>query len=85
MTPLDKLVLVVSVAYPLSALPQAIQVYQGNVEGVSVISWLSFMFCATLFFIYGLKNRVFPMIISNFLWIAMDGLVVIGILAYELS
>ena len=76
----DKLVIIVSIAYPLSALPQALEVFQGNTEGVSVISWISFLTCATLFLIYGVKNRVLPMIISNFLWILMDGLVITGIL-----
>ena len=85
MTTLDKLVLAVSIAYPLSALPQAYQVYQGNVEGVSIYSWLSFLVCASLFFVYGMKHKVFPMIVSNFLWIAMDGLVVLGILAYKIT
>lgn len=82
MTPLDQIVLLVSVGYPLSALPQAVQVFQGNAEGVSIISWLSFLICASLFLAYGLKNKVFPMIISNTLWIAMDGLVVVGLLRY---
>lgn len=79
----EAVVLCVSVAYPLSALPQAIAVFQGNADGVSLISWLSFLGCAMLFFIYGVKNKVFPMIISNFLWIAMDALVVIGIFSQK--
>lgn len=85
MSPLDKIVLFISVAYPLSALPQAIQIFNGNADGVSIISWLSFLLCASLFFVYGLKNKVFPMIISNFLWIAMDSLVVVGILVYKFA
>jgi uncharacterized protein with PQ loop repeat len=76
----DAIVMCISVAYPMSALPQAITVFQGHAEGVSLISWLSFLACASLFFVYGLKNRVFPMIISNSLWIVMDSLVIIGIL-----
>ena len=81
LTPFDAVVMCVSVAYPLSALPQAISVFQGHAEGVSLISWLSFLACATLFLVYGLKNKVYPMIVSNTLWIAMDSLVVIGIVA----
>lgn len=81
MTPLDTAVMLVSVAYPLSALPQAVQVLHGNADGVSVVSWASFLVCAALFLAYGLKNKVPPMIISNTLWIVMDSLVVIGILA----
>ncbi len=77
----DKIVLFVSVLYPLSALPQAIAVLGGKTEGVSVISWMVFMACATLFLIYGIRRRVPPMIVSNSIWIIMDGLVVFGIFA----
>jgi uncharacterized protein with PQ loop repeat len=76
----DKVVLVVSVLYPLSALPQAYDVMTGKSEGVSVISWMGFLACAILFMIYGYKHKVLPMIISNTLWIVVDALVVIGIL-----
>lgn len=81
MTPFDTAVMLVSVAYPLSALPQAVQVLHGNASGVSIVSWMSFLVCAALFLTYGLKNKVPPMIISNTLWIVMDSLVVIGIIA----
>lgn len=77
----DKVVLFVSFAYPLSALPQAIEVFRGHTEGVSIISWMAFLCCAGLFLIYGLKNKVFPMIVSNALWVVMDGLVVIGLMS----
>ena len=85
MSSFDKLVLFVSIIYPLSALPQAVEVFRGNTEGVSIISWLAFMLCAGLFLIYGLKNKVFPMVVSNSLWIVTDGLVVTGLLMALLS
>lgn len=75
----DLLVLVVSVMYPLSAIPQAISVFQGNTEGVAALSWIFFLMCAVLFLVYGIKRRVLPMIISNSIWIVMDLLVVIGL------
>lgn len=78
-TNFDRLVLVVSVLYPLSALPQAIAVFSGKIEGVSVLSWIVFMMCATLFLVYGVRRRVPPMIVSNSIWIFMDALVVFGI------
>lgn len=76
----DKLVLVVSVLYPLSALPQAIAVFSGHAGGVSIVSWGFFLVCATLFLSYGLRRKVLPMIISNSIWLVMDALVVIGII-----
>ena len=76
----DRIVLVVSVIYPLSALPQAFAVFNGKTEGVSLFSWGFFLVCALLFLIYGIRRRVLPMIISNSIWLVMDLLVVIGML-----
>lgn len=77
---LDRIVMVVSILYPLSAVPQLIEIIHGNAAGVSVLSWLSFFACASLFLIYGLRHRVAPMIISNSLWVVIDGLVVASLL-----
>lgn len=79
-TNLDRVVLVVSVLYPFSALPQAIAVFSGRTEGVSLVSWMFFFCCATLFLIYGVRRRVPPMIVSNSIWIVMDALVIVGLL-----
>lgn len=79
-TNFDKLVLFVSVLYPFSAFPQVIAVFGGRTEGVAVLSWFVFLLCASLFFAYGVKRHVMPMIISNSIWIIMDALVVAGIL-----
>lgn len=76
----DRVVLLVSVLYPLSALPQLVAIFEGNIDGVSVVSWAGFFVCAAIFLIYGLRHKVWPMILSNTLWVAVDGLVVIGIM-----
>lgn len=78
---LDRVVLLVSIGYPLSALPQLFQIMHGNSAGVSVISWLSFFTCAALFLVYGLRRKVMPMIVSNSLWVVIDALVVASLLA----
>jgi uncharacterized protein with PQ loop repeat len=77
---LDRIVMIVSILYPLSAVPQLIEIVHGNAAGVSVLSWLSFFACASLFLVYGLRHRVMPMIISNSLWVVVDGLVVVSLL-----
>lgn len=74
----DIIVIFASFMYPLSGIPQIIGVFQGNIEGVSVYSWLGFTLFASIFLIYGLKHRVTPMIIANTIWLAVDSLVVIG-------
>lgn len=78
-TGFDRLVLFVSVLYPLSAIPQIIAVFSGRTEGVSVLSWMVFLVCSALFFTYGLRRKVPPMIAANSIWVVMDALVIIGI------
>ena len=76
----DRIVLVVSVLYPLSALPQALAVFSGRSEGVSLLSWGFFLVSASLFLTYGIRRKVLPMIISNSIWLVMDIMVVTGLL-----
>lgn len=83
-TVLDRVVMVISILYPLSAVPQLIEIIHGNADGVSVLSWLSFFTCAGLFLIYGLRHRVMPMIISNSLWVVVDGLVVASLVVTKI-
>ena len=80
-TALDRIVLVISVLYPLSAVPQIIDVFAGRAQGVSIISWSIFLVCAGFFLLYGIRRKVLPMIVSNSLWVIMDILVIIGIIS----
>jgi len=76
LSPFDIIAMVASVVYPLSGLPQFIEICMGHRAGVSLVSWSIFMAMAALLLTYGIKNRVPPMIIGNSLWIVVDGLVV---------
>lgn len=80
LTLFDKIIIVAAFLYPLSGLPQVIEVYNGEVDGVSLLSWLSFIAFSALFLTYGLIHKITPMIITNILWIAVDGLVVLGVI-----
>jgi len=77
---LDTLVIVASFLYPLSSIPQAIQIFHGSTDGVSIYSWISFAVFASIFLTYGLKHRITPMIITNSLWLVMDSIVIVGLL-----
>lgn len=76
----DKVVMVAAFLYPLSGLPQVIEVFQGNSAGVSLRSWLGFTAFSALFLVYGFAHKIKPMVITNALWLIVDGLIVIGIL-----
>ncbi len=76
----DKLMLVFAFAYPLSAVPQIITVFSGHIEGVSMLSWLSFLLFATAFLIYSIAHNLKPMIITYAIWWLVDAAVVVGIM-----
>lgn len=79
MTKFDQFINVAAFLYPISGIPQVIEVYNGNTAGVSLFSWVGFMFFSGLFLIYGLIHKVKPMIINNSLWFVVDVLVIIGL------
>lgn len=57
-----------------------VEVMNGNIEGVSLVSWIGFIAFSSFFFIYGLVHRIKPIIITNFLWIVIDAAVVITVI-----
>lgn len=79
---LDKTAIVAAFAYPLSGLPQVVEVFKGNIDGVSVLSWLGFMVFGLFFLVYGMVHKIKPMIITNASWLVVDGLVVSGVVIH---
>jgi len=77
---IDKIAMVAAFLYPLSSIPQIIEVFKGHTDGVSLFTWLSYILFASLFLAYGTAHKIKPMIISNSIWILMDASVVAGIL-----
>ncbi|MFZ1300994.1 MAG: hypothetical protein WAQ27_00205 [Candidatus Microsaccharimonas sp.] len=83
LTNFDIVIIIASFLYPLTGIPQVIQIFQGATDGVSIYSWVGFMCFSTLFLIYGFKHKIVPMMITNSIWILIDSLVVIGFLLYN--
>ena len=81
----DKVIIVSAFIYPLSGISQVVEVFRGNTAGVSAWSWMGFMGFSILFLIYGIKNNVRPMMITNSIWIIVDGLIIIGVLAHSVA
>ena len=80
LTLFDKVIILASFMYPLSGLPQVVEVFNGHTVGVSIWSGVAFMCFAALFLACGLIHRITPMIITNILWLAIDGMVIVGLL-----
>ena len=83
-TIVDRLMNVVAVIHPLTAVPQVYQIYTThNVEGVSLWTWLGFMLLGLVFLLYGLLHKIKPFILTQILWFIVDFLVVVGVLIYR--
>lgn len=72
--------MVAACLYPLTGLPQVIEVFSGHKDGVSLISWIGFLVFSSFFVFYGIKRKVLPMVINNFIWAVVELLVIAGIL-----
>lgn len=81
---LDKIVGISAFLYPMSGIPQVVLVFKGETAGVSVLSWLGFMFFSTLFLLYGIVHKIKPLIVTNVLWLIVDGFVVFGTLTHHM-
>jgi MtN3 and saliva related transmembrane protein len=74
---LDQLVYVVAVISPLSAVPQIMKLWNGESDGVSVLSWLIFGLVAAIWLLYGFAHKEWPIIVSNTLWFIVDIAIVV--------
>lgn len=80
----DKLVLAVAIVEPLTMVPQIYQTYKTqDASSLSLLSWLLFASAAFIWLIYGIKINSRPLIISSFLWIVTELLLVVGIILYS--
>jgi uncharacterized protein with PQ loop repeat len=80
---LDRVMLAAAFLSPIFCIPQVLGALNGNVTGLSLFTWAGLTFFAMLFLIYGIVHRLVPVIISNALWLVVDGLVVFSIVNYR--
>lgn len=80
----DKFIVPLALITPLMTIPQVWVVWQkGNVDGVSVPSWLGYALGSGFWVIYGLIHKEKPLTIANFLLFVFDILIVIGVLVHK--
>lgn len=76
----DKLVYLAVIFGPMMTLPQVYSIWIEKSDGVSVISWVSYLVIAVIWLFYGLKHKEKPIIVVQLLWIVLDVLIVVGLL-----
>lgn len=79
----DYLMYAVSVIQPLALVPQIVSVWvDGVTAGISISTWLLLGFFNALWAVYGVIHRDRIIFIANFLMMAGDLAVVIGVLTH---
>lgn len=80
----ERVVTVVGSIEPLSSIPQTAKVWQlQSTNELSLFSWAFGVFATSLWLIYAIKKRSIALVLSSFLWIAVDLPVVVAILLYS--
>ena len=77
--------LLMGIIGPLATVPQLIKLYHTHshhAHGLSLSTWIAYSILALLWFLYGFVERNAPIWIGNLIGLAMDSLMVIGILIH---
>ena len=83
-TNIDRAMLMVGILGPFATIPQIYAVYVGqDVAGLSIFSWSLYLISAFFVLAYGIVHNLRPLIISSFLWIVVDIVIVIGYFIYR--
>jgi len=78
---LERILRALSVVTMLMTVPQVVIVWTGpSVEGVSMLSWLSYLVSACLWLVYGLRKQDKTIYLACIGWILLDAAIVIGVL-----
>ena len=81
---LEKVLRGLSVFTMLMTVPQVWTIWVGgNASGVSLISWLSYLLAACLWFVYGLQKHDKTIYLACVGWVLLDAAVVIGVIVHR--
>src|SRR6195256_6842972 len=81
---LEKVLRGLSVFTMLMTVPQVLTIWIGhNAGGVSLISWVSYLIGACMWFVYGLQKRDKTIYLACVGWVLLDLAVVTGVVVYR--
>jgi len=81
---LDKLTYVAGIALPLFTIPQAISIYSNkNVSGVSLLTWLFYLFSSAMFAVFGIIHREKLLIVTYVPFVIVEAVIVVGLVLYK--
>jgi uncharacterized protein with PQ loop repeat len=82
-TTLDKGLRVFSFVTLAMTVPQVLATWHGDVSGVSLLSWSTYLVSACLWLVYGLRKHDKTIYLPCLGWIALDAAIVAGVLLHS--
>jgi uncharacterized protein with PQ loop repeat len=76
---IDFLAIIAGIVGPLATIPQAINVWSGQTDGVSLLMWILFTLVSIIFLIYSILYRLKSLFIAEIIWIIMEVIILTGI------
>lgn len=68
---------------PATAIPQIIQIFSSkNAESISLLSQILYLGTTLMWLLYGVKTKSRPLIVTSFLWMTSELLIIYGIILY---
>jgi MtN3 and saliva related transmembrane protein len=82
---MDDLMYVVALIAPVMTIPQLLQVWSHKQSqgGVSILTWGAYASVSGLWLVYGIVHKEKPIMLTQFLLLILDSLIVIGVLFYK--
>ncbi len=81
---LDKMIYVVGVAGPVMTIPQLYLIFaHESAAGTSLVTWSAYTVMSVFWLLYGVAHKEKPIILSNTLWLLVNGLVTFGVFMYS--
>lgn len=83
-TAFDRLLYALSIITILMTIPQVLSVWQNrSSEGVSVITWGTYLGSACVWLVHGLRQRDPTIYFACIAWIVLDAAIVVGALVFR--
>ena len=81
---LEKVLRGLSVFTMLMTVPQVLTIWVGrDAGGVSLISWVSYLLSACLWFVYGIRKHDKTIYLACIGWVLLDAAIVIGVIVHR--
>ena len=77
---IDYLVYLAGIIGPLLTLPQIYSIWIENQKGVSLITWIAYLFASLIWVVYAIKHKDKPLMIAELTWVILEVFIVVGLL-----